>query len=206
MKEITLVLVRGEATRAVTPEDLAHALRADPAALHGAFLGLLLSRQRETSSPEIGSGEGEGGGAIDRTVDGSLKPTIDGSPDRTIVGPQGNISARSDRSNDRAPDIFSSPANDRSSSLVLKASPKNPGALAKYLADELGDPGGLPWYQTVAATLDRQIITATLYKTMSIPTAQIRTTRGAYFTALVVPLIRHARMNHPHATSTPTPP
>lgn len=57
--------------------------------------------------------------------------------------------------------------------------------LANELADTLGDQESLPFYRDMVKKYSETFLRSKLKKVMSIPTDQIRKTRGALFTYLI---------------------
>ena len=64
----------------------------------------------------------------------------------------------------------------------MKTKPKK---LAQELADTLSDQESLPFYRDLVGKYSEEFLRKKLQKVMSIPTNQIRKTRGALFTYLI---------------------
>ena len=61
---------------------------------------------------------------------------------------------------------------------------------ASYLADKLGDPKSIAFYRRVAEVLPAEVIRDALVKALDLRPANVRRSRAAYFTSLIMPDLR----------------
>lgn len=176
IREISVTLVCGRFTRRVTPEALAREIGVPT--VRPALLALLLRPGEPDASPAglpITPGEPTEG-------ERSFVPIV---PNVPIVNVQeyifsGNVPERSE-TNVPTHAILDAPA-------AINA----PHRLAKRLAEELGDPGSLPWFERVAECLDERTVLDALDRALRVPGHAVRRSRAAYFTKIVAPLVRQA--------------
>jgi hypothetical protein len=64
---------------------------------------------------------------------------------------------------------------------------------ADYLARRLGDEKSLAFYQLVAARVPREVVQDALNRALDVPRKNIRRSRAALFTSIVLPHVRRAR-------------
>jgi len=61
---------------------------------------------------------------------------------------------------------------------------------ASYLADKLGDPKSIAFFRRVAEVLPTEVIRDALVKALDLRPANVRRSRAAYFTSLIMPDLR----------------
>ena len=61
---------------------------------------------------------------------------------------------------------------------------------ASYLADKLGDPKSIAFFRRVAEALPAEVIRDALIRALDLRPANIRRSRAAYFTSLIMPDLR----------------
>jgi hypothetical protein len=71
--------------------------------------------------------------------------------------------------------------------------------VASYLADALEDPRSLRFFRLVAANVPGDVIRECLTRARDIPRRDIRRSRAAVFTKLVLPHLKHCHREHAYA-------
>jgi hypothetical protein len=61
---------------------------------------------------------------------------------------------------------------------------------ASYLADKLGDPKSIAFFRRIAEVLPAEVIRDALVKALDLRPANVRRSRAAYFTSLIMPDLR----------------
>ena len=61
---------------------------------------------------------------------------------------------------------------------------------ASYLADKLGDPRSMAFFRRVAEVLSAEVIRDALVKALDLRPANVRRSRAAYFTSIIMPDLR----------------